>query len=165
MKIQIAGIMEESIVDGPGIRLVIFTQGCPHHCRGCHNPETWNLTGGTTMDTDDFDKYMSNPLLTGITLSGGEPFIQQDACIKLADAAHGRGLDVWCYTGFLFEQIKNVRNYAGGRLIDHIDVLVDGKFEQDRKSLNLRFRGSSNQRIIDVKKSMDKNEVVLFDCK
>lgn len=116
------------------------------------------------MDTDDFEKYLANPLLTGITLSGGEPFIQQDACIKLADTAHGRGLDVWCYTGFLFEQIKNVRNYAGGRLIDHVDVLVDGRFEQDKKSLNLLFRGSSNQRIIDVKKSMDRNEVVLFDC-
>ena len=164
MKIQIAGIMKESIVDGPGIRLVIFTQGCPHHCRGCHNPKTWNLTGGITMDTNDFEKYLTNPLLTGITLSGGEPFIQQDACIKLADAAHGRGLTVWCYTGYIFEQIKNVRNYAGGRLIDHVDVLVDGKFEQDKKSLNLLFRGSSNQRIIDVKKSMDRNEVVLFDC-
>lgn len=163
MKIRIAGYVPESVVDGEGVRLAIFTQGCPHHCEGCQNPHTWNHRDGTVMDTDDFDKLMANPLLTGITLTGGEPFLQQDACIELADMAHGRGLNVWCYTGYSFEALRLATNYSGKRLIEYVDVLVDGKFEITKKSLGLRFRGSSNQRIIDVKKSLSRKEVMLYD--
>jgi len=165
MKIKIAGYVPESVVDGEGVRLAIFTQGCPHHCEGCQNPHTWDYNAGTVMDTDDFDKLMANPLLTGITLSGGEPFLQQDACIRLAEMAHGRGLNVWCYSGYNFEALRLATNYSGERLIEHVDILVDGRFELSKKSLNLLFRGSTNQRIIDVKKSLSGKEVVLYDRK
>lgn len=163
MKIKIAGYVPESIVDGDGVRLAIFTQGCPHHCEGCQNPHTWDYNAGTVMDTDDFDKLMANPLLTGITLTGGEPFLQQDACVELADMAHSRGLNVWCYTGYNFEALRLATNYRGKRLIEYVDILVDGRFELSKKSLNLLFRGSTNQRIIDVKKSLSGKEVVLYD--
>lgn len=165
MKIKIAEYVPESVVDGEGVRLAIFTQGCPHHCEGCQNPHTWDYNAGTVMDTDDFDKLMANPLLAGITLSGGEPFLQQDACIRLAEMAHGRGLNVWCYSGYNFEALRLATNYSGERLIEHVDILVDGRFELSKKSLNLLFRGSTNQRIIDVKKSLSGKEVVLYDRK
>lgn len=148
MKIRIAGVEPESIVDGDGIRYVIFVQGCPHHCQGCHNPETHDFDGGQDTTTafliHDFSK---NLLLQGITLSGGEPFCQEEACITLADAAHIMGLDVWCYTGYTFDEVKD------RELIRHIDVLVDGKFIESEKSLELLFRGSKNQNIISLKQS------------
>ncbi len=163
MKIRIAGYIPESTVDGEGVRLAIFTQGCPHRCNGCQNPQTWDYGGGRVADTKDFDRLMANPLLSGITLTGGEPFLQQEACIKLADMAHRRGLNVWCYTGYEFETLRLAVNYREDRLIEHIDILVDGRFELSKRSLNLLFRGSSNQRIIDVKKSLSGKEVVLYD--
>lgn len=145
-KIRIAGIEPESIVDGDGIRYVIFTQGCPHHCPGCHNPETHDFNGGKEMDVKDITcDFARNPLLNGITLSGGEPFCQEKACIKLADKAHSYGLDVWCYTGYTYDEVKD------RELIKHIDVLVDGKFIESEKSLDLLFRGSKNQNIISLK--------------
>lgn len=148
MKIRVAGFEPESIVDGEGIRFVIFTQGCPHHCKGCHNPESHDFDGGTEYDTADIiEMIKANPLITGITLSGGEPFCQPEACLEIAIEAHKMNLDVWCYTGYVFEDLySNI-------LLNEVDVLVDGKFIEFQKSLSLKFIGSFNQRVIDVQES------------
>lgn len=151
MKLRIAGIVEESIVDGPGIRLVVFTQGCKHNCVGCHNPETHSFTGGKLVDIDSIvEMVKSNPLLDGITLSGGEPFEQVKECTYLAKKIKELGLSVVTYTGYTFEEI--LKDERLRELLLYTDILIDGKFDITKKSLDLQFRGSSNQRIIDVKK-------------
>lgn len=153
MLIRIAGIAQDSIVDGEGIRLTIFVQGCPHHCPGCHNPETHDFNGGRDIDTADIIAMMdANPLLDGVTLSGGEPFCQPEACIEIAAAAHLKGLNVWCYTGYTLEELE------GHPLLDEVDVLVDGRYMEEQRTLELPFRGSRNQRIVvlrDGKKEED----------
>jgi len=142
MKLKIHGTIRQSTVDGLGIRYAIFCQGCPHHCKGCHNPETWNFQNGFYVDTDDLLKEIQkDPLLDGVTFSGGEPFLQEKPLSDLADKIHQLGLNVWCYTGFTYEQIKD------SELIKHIDVLVDGPYIQELRTLT-GFRGSSNQRVI-----------------
>ena len=149
MNMRIAGIVNDSIVDGPGLRLAIFAQGCPHHCPGCHNPESHDFAGGSDMDTEKIIARMdANPLLDGITLTGGEPFEQPDAYRILADAAHARGLNVWAYSGYTFEQLCAVPEKR--RLLEACDVLVDGPFLLAERSLDLRFRGSKNQRVLKV---------------
>lgn len=160
MKIKIAGIEPESIVDGTGIRYAIFVQGCPHHCDGCHNPETWDAGQGRLAEIDDLvEQFLSNELLDGITLTGGEPFMQPDACLCLAQAAKRNGLTVWCYSGFTYEEIKASKNYAEKELLKVIDVLVDGRFVLEKKSLDLEFRGSANQRIL----HLDNGRIVSAD--
>ena len=150
MKLRIAGIVDDSIVDGEGVRLTVFTQGCPHHCHGCHNPQTWNLTGGHEIDTEEIvQKLKANPLLSGITFSGGEPFLQPAPLTELARAAHKLGLDVWSYTGFTLEELEKRTDVQ--QLLNEVDVLVDGPYVEALRDLTLRFRGSSNQRIIDLK--------------
>ncbi len=161
MKIRIFGIVKESIVDGVGIRLAIFTQGCCHRCKGCHNPGSHSLDGGKLYETEDIIAMMNNPLLDGITLSGGEPFLQAEACKALAEAAHERGLTVWCYTGFTYEQIDR-EGLVDASLLDRVDVLVDGRFEIEKRSLDLLFRGSLNQRLIDVKKTRKAGKIFLI---
>lgn len=152
MKIRIAGIVEESIVDGEGLRLSVFTQGCPHHCPGCQNPGTHPATGGHDADTDEILPLIdANPLLDGITFSGGEPFLQPSPLIKLAREVHARGLDVWSYTGYTLEQLIAKKNPAIDTLLKEIDVLVDGRYDEKLRDLTLSFRGSSNQRVIDMK--------------
>ena len=149
MNMRIAGIVNDSIVDGPGLRLAIFAQGCPHHCPGCHNPESHDFAGGSDMDTEKIIARMdANPLLDGITLTGGEPFEQPEACRIPADAAHARGLNVWAYSGYTFEQLCAVPEKR--RLLEACDVLVDGPFLLAERSLDLRFRGSKNQRVLKV---------------
>lgn len=161
MGIQVAGIEKESIVDGEGIRLVIFFQGCHHHCDGCHNPETWSMLDGQYMDYDEIEKLMDeNSLLTGITLSGGEPFLQPVGVKELSKKAHERGLTVWCYTGFTWEELVESHAYP---FMQDIDVIVDGRFERDKRSLDLLFMGSLNQRLIDVQKSLQCGEIVLYN--
>jgi len=159
MKIRLASPMtRDSIVDGPGLRAVIWTQGCFHNCLGCHNPCTHNPFGGFEMDTADLIAQLDSlHLQQGLTLSGGEPFLQARALAEVARAAHRRGLNVWAFTGFTFEQLTNRKNPSWAdrmALLEQIDVLVDGRFERDKRDLSLRFRGSSNQRILDVKKSL-----------
>lgn len=150
MKLKIAGIVDDSVVDGDGIRLTVFTQGCPHHCHGCHNPQTWNLTGGHEIDTEEIvQKLKENPLLSGITFSGGEPFLQPAPLAEIARAAHKLGLDVWSYTGFTLEELE--KRTDAQQLLNEVDVLVDGPYVEALRDLTLRFRGSSNQRIIDLK--------------
>ncbi|WP_353096504.1 anaerobic ribonucleoside-triphosphate reductase activating protein [Tissierella praeacuta] len=150
-QIRIAGIEEESIVDGPGIRLVIFTQGCNHNCIGCHNPETHSFRGGKLIDIEDIvNMIKENPLLDGITLSGGDPFEQAVECSVLAKRVKNLGLNVVTYTGYTFEEILTNKKFR--QLLLQTDILIDGKFEVSKKSMVLQFRGSTNQRIIDVKK-------------
>lgn len=157
MNMRIAGIVNDSIVDGPGLRLAIFAQGCPHHCPGCHNPESHDFAGGSDMDTEKIIARMdANPLLDGITLTGGEPFEQPDACRILADAAHARGLNVWAYSGYTFEQLCAVPEKR--RLLEACDVLVDGPFLLAERSLDLRFRGSKNQRVLKVSEMLAGSE-------
>lgn len=161
MKIRLAGIQADSIVDGEGIRLAIFVQGCPHHCEGCHNPETHDYDGGYESDTDEIIRMMDeNPLLDGITLSGGEPFMQPQSCAAIVEGAKKRGLSVWCYTGFVWEDL--VKNPAAMGLLEKVDVLIDGRFEIDKRSLDLYFKGSTNQRVIDVKKSLKGYKICIY---
>ena len=165
MKISLSGITGDSIVDGPGIRLTIFTQGCPHHCPGCHNPQTHDPNGGSWGDTDDIIAAMAeNPLLDGITLSGGEPAEQAEACAELAHRAHQKGLNVWTYTGSTLEKLQQraADDPALQRLLDETDVLVDGPFVLALRSLELDFCGSSNQRLIDMNQTRATGKVVLW---
>ena len=146
---RIANTVHDSIVDGQGLRFTVFTQGCPHRCPGCHNPGTHDPAGGREVSVAALvEELTKNPLMAGLTLSGGEPFAQAADCAALAKAAHGLGLTVWTYTGYLFEH--------------ETDVLVDGPFLQDQKSYELHFRGSRNQRLIDVAASLVRGKAVLW---
>ena len=161
MRIRVAGIQQDSIVDGKGLRFSVFVQGCPHHCFGCHNPETHSFSGGKMMEIEDVVKQMNtNPLCDGLTLSGGEPFSQPQACTELAKAAKKRGRNVWCYTGYTLEELMSIP--AAKELLDEIDVLVDGRFVLSKRSLDLDFRGSSNQRVIDMNTFRETGDVVLL---
>ncbi len=165
-KIKLSGIEPESIVDGPGFRYVIFTQGCKHNCKGCHNPETHDPEGGYWENTDNLIKEIKrNPLLKGITLSGGEPFDQAEALVDFVAEIKKCGYDIFAYTGYTFEQLLagKEKRPAWIELLELCDVLVDGKFEIENKSLELLFRGSSNQRLIDVKKSLASDTVVIAE--
>ena len=168
MKMRIAGIVNDSIVDGPGFRLAVFTQGCPHHCPGCHNPQTHDFDGGTEVDTREIiEKMGRNPLLDGVTLTGGEPFCHPKACAELAGAARKAGLNVWCYTGYTFETLLKEGTEEQRTLLRELDVLVDGPFLLARRTLNCRFRGSDNQRLILVRESLSQGrtiELVLPDA-
>lgn len=157
--LRISGIERESIVDGDGIRYVIFMQGCPHHCPGCHNPQTHSFDAGKLISVDELlaDISKRKDYIDGITLSGGEPFCQSDQCSVIAEQARKMGLTVWCYTGYLFEELYG-RN---DRLLNHIDILVDGPFVQQKRSLALQFRGSTNQRLIDIPASLKAGVAVL----
>lgn len=160
---RIAGFVEESIVDGPGFRIVIFFQGCAHHCYGCHNPETWDFEGGKEVSFDLIKKIIDdNPYSDGITLSGGDPLYQIDASTEIAEYAKSKGLDVILYTGFLFEEVLEMTkaNQRLKDLLNNVDTLIDGPFILEQRHLSLKFRGSSNQRIIDVKKSLMQNKIV-----
>ncbi len=160
-KIRLASPLQlESTVDGPGYRFVVWTQGCPHHCPFCHNPQTHAYNGGYIEDVQTIiDELNNKQLQSGVTLSGGEPFEQPLPLIEIAKAAKANRLNVWAYTGYNFEDLLEKEDTR--ELLNHIDVLVDGKFINDLKHYQLRFKGSLNQRIIDVQKSLKENVVVL----
>lgn len=160
---RIANTVNDSIVDGPGLRFAIFTQGCPHHCPGCHNPETFDPQGGQEISVEELVARMGkNPLIQGLTLTGGEPFAQAADCAKLARAAHDVGWTVWTYTGYTLEAILASQDPAWQELLRCTDVLVDGPFIQEQKSYELPFRGSRNQRLIRVRETLEKGETVLW---
>jgi len=163
--LRLAGVIRESVVDGPGFRMVIFAQGCPHHCFGCHNPETHDFGGGYETDTGKLiAEAAKNPLLAGLTFSGGDPFCQPEGFCELADKAHESGLNVMAYTGYTFGQIYNNPDQPGKHeLLIRCDWLVDGRFVLAKKNLMLKFRGSSNQRIIDVKASLQRGYAAEVD--
>ena len=159
MQIRVAGLVPESYVDGDGIRFAIFMQGCLRNCAGCHNPETHALDGGRLIDTAEIiSAVKKNPLLDGITLTGGEPLLQLDAANELAKTAKNLGLSVWLYTGYTFEELPT----DAATLLESVDVLIDGAFVESQRDLELQFRGSRNQRIIDLKKTRAQNKIVLW---
>ena len=162
-KLRIAGTVNDSIVDGPGIRFAIFTQGCSHHCEGCHNPHTHDFDAGELVTLESlFEKVKANPLLDGVTYSGGEPFCQAKQLYILGVEIKKLGMNIVTYTGYTFEYLTehaNPENYYN-ELLSVTDYLVDGPFELDKRNILLRFKGSSNQRIINVKKSIAEKKVV-----
>lgn len=163
--LRIAGTVRNSIVDGPGIRYVIFTQGCPHHCPGCHNPQTHDFGGGYEADPEEIlAEIRSDPLISGVTLSGGEPFMQAEALLPIAEAVKAQGKHLMIYTGFLYEELlkRQEADPAVCRLLTLADVLVDGPFLQERRDLTLPYCGSDNQRVIDLGKTREKGGLVLF---
>ena len=165
MKLRIAGTVNDSIVDGPGIRFTVFVQGCPHNCKGCHNPQTHDFNGGTITDTDELlEKIKSNPLLDGVTFSGGEPFFQAGALASLGKEIKKLGLDIVTYTGYTFEKLYEGRSENHwDELLGITDILIDGPFILEQKDWEIKFRGSSNQRYIDCQKSLEQGIAVETD--
>lgn len=162
---RIAGLVSDSIVDGPGLRFSVFAQGCPHGCPGCHNPLSHDPNGGGETAVEEILlKIKKNPLLDGVTLTGGEPFFQAEDCAKIAAAAHDQGLNVWTYTGYTYEELLAGQAAHSGwkELLACTDVLVDGRFLISQRSLELRFRGSRNQRLIDMGKTRAAGKVVVW---
>ena len=161
-KIRISGVVDDSIVDGPGLRYVIFTQGCPHHCPGCHNPATQDPKGGQTASVKEiFKQISSNPLISGVTFSGGDPFVQAKALIPLAKLIKSKNIELAAYTGFLYEQLASGSVPYARELLSYVDILIDGKFVLSQKSMSLKYKGSRNQRTIDVPTSLKQGQAVL----
>lgn len=164
-KLRIAGTVGESIVDGPGIRYVIFTQGCPHHCPGCHNPETHDFAGGQEIDTEVLlADIRKNKLVAGVTFSGGEPFAQARALLPLAQALRADGRHLMAFSGYTLEELLTSADEAVRPFLETLDLLVDGRFVMEERSLELRFRGSRNQRVLDVQKSLEMGEAVWYEA-
>ena len=164
MELRIAGIEPESIVDGPGYRIAVFTQGCPHHCPGCHNPQTHPMDGGRVIDTAQVIALLGkNPLVHGVTLTGGEPMMQPEPLTEIAIAAKAHGLNVWCYTGYTWEALTAENRADRMALLEHVDVLVDGPFIARERSLELLYCGSKNQRLIDVQRTLAADEICLYE--
>ena len=160
---RIANTVPNSIVDGPGLRFAVFTQGCPHACPGCHNPDTHDPAGGRVVSVEELAVQMGrDPLIEGLTLSGGDPFLQAHECAQLAKRAHEKGLNVWTYTGYTYERLLEEEVPGAEELLAQTDVLVDGPFLQAEKSYSALFRGSTNQRLIDVVRSRAAGKVVLW---
>ncbi|MEG2571050.1 MAG: anaerobic ribonucleoside-triphosphate reductase activating protein [Clostridia bacterium] len=160
---RISGIEGESIVDGIGLRAAVFFQGCPHNCLGCHNPNTHDANGGEARDMDELlSEILENPLIDGVTLTGGDPFMQAKAAAYLAAAARGVGLNVWTYTGYTFEELTAADNVLWNTLIAETDVLVDGRFIKAERTLDMPFVGSKNQRKIDVAKTLASGEITII---
>ena len=160
---RIAGLVQDSIVDGPGFRFTVFTQGCPHNCQGCHNPDTHDPDGGREMTVKQvIDAMLSNPMTDGLTLSGGDPFVQAADCAEIAKAAHKNDLNVWTYTGWTYEKLRSLSERDEGikALLNETDVLVDGPFILSQKSYDVPWRGSKNQRLIDMKATRESGKIV-----
>ena len=163
-RLRIAGIEPESFVDGPGIRMTVFTQGCHHNCPGCQNPQTHDFNGGHFIDIDEILAMIDeNPLLDGVTFSGGDPMDQAAALVPLAREIKDRGLNLVIFTGYTFERLQELSQERPEmfELLTFADILIDGPFVMAKRSLDIKFRGSSNQRIIDVQQSLVEGHVVL----
>lgn len=154
IRLRIAGVVRESVVDGPGLRYVVFAQGCPHRCPGCHNPQTWDPAGGHQISVGELLVDVSrNPLLTGVTFSGGEPFSQAAAFTALGKVLKRQGYNIVTYTGYTYEELQAKTEAAVQDLLEITDILIDGPFLLAERDITLPFRGSRNQRIIDVRAS------------
>ena len=160
MEISVIKIVESTSVDGPGLRTTVYCAGCGHHCRGCHNPQSWDINYGTMVQVED----VANRLLAtdeDITFSGGDPMFQIEAFAELASIIKAKSnKNIWCYTGYTFEQL--LRNNKSLELLKNIDVLVDGRFIEEQKDKEILFRGSKNQRLIDVQQSLKLGEIVTY---
>lgn len=159
---RILSIVEDTTVDGPGFRTSIYCAGCTHHCAGCHNPQSWDTDGGTEMTVEQIMAVIeADPFAPGVTFTGGDPMLQADAFAELAEAIRARTYkNIWCYTGYSFEAL--LRMPAQRKLLSLIDVLVDGPFIAGQRDTSLLFRGSANQRLIDVPRSLQSGTVVLW---
>ena len=163
MKIKLAGLVGDSIVDGPGLRFTIFVQGCPHHCEGCHNPESHDFNGGRWADTDKIiEKIKANEIIRGVTFSGGEPFCQPEPLADMAQKLKKDGYHLMAYTGYTFEQLLKMAEADENvnRLLNRLDNMIDGRFVLALRSLELKYKGSSNQRTLDVQKSLKQGRAV-----
>ncbi|ABS22500.1 anaerobic ribonucleoside-triphosphate reductase activating protein [Bacillus cytotoxicus] len=148
---RVMNMIHDSVVDGEGLRTVVFFAGCPHRCVGCHNPQSWNICNGTEMTAEEIIKEIVKNPLTDVTFSGGDPFLQAAEVKKVAKGVKDLGKNLWIYTGYTLEEIQNSQNNDMIELLQYGDVLVDGRFQLDKRDLTLPFRGSSNQRIIRLK--------------
>lgn len=165
-KIRLAGMIYESLSNGPGLRRVLFSQGCKHNCKHCFNPHTHSFHGGELMDMDAIvEDIVNNPMLRGVTFSGGDPLEQAEKFAYIAKKVKDKGKSVWVYTGYTFEEILRQGNeqLSWKKLLKYSDVLVDGKFNVNEKDEKLRFRGSKNQRIIDIKNSLNTGAVCVIE--
>ena len=163
---KISGLLQDSIVDGPGLRFVVYTQGCEFACKNCHNPATWDINKGEEISTDEIIKQMlKNPLTDGLSISGGEPLMQAEECVKLAEAAKEIGLNVWLFTGYNFNELIELKSKKPkvNKLLQLTDVLVDGRYIDSERSLSLKWRGSRNQRVLDVQKSLAIGQPIELD--
>ena len=160
MEISVIKIVESTSVDGPGLRTTVYSAGCGHHCKGCHNPQSWDINYGTMVQVEE----IANRLLStdeDITFSGGDPMFQMEAFAELASIIKAKSnKNIWCYTGYTFEQL--LRNNKSLELLKNIDVLVDGRFIEEQKDKEILFRGSKNQRLIDVQQSLKLGEIVTY---
>lgn len=162
MEIRLAGISKESVVDGPGFRHVLFAQGCIHGCKGCHNPDTHDLKGGYLVNVDDVvEDILRNPYIDGVTFSGGDPFLQAEAFSYIAERIRKRKIHIVSYTGFTYEEILNSKNMSYLKLLTMSDILIDGRYIEELRDLGLAYRGSKNQRIIDVMGSLAEDKIVI----
>lgn len=162
---RLASTVSDSIVDGPGLCLTVFTQGCLHACPNCHNPETHAPIGGEERSFEELSALLTqNRLTEGLTLSGGEPFLQARDCSLLAKAAHEQGLNVWTYTGYRYEALQAARKSDWDALLLETDVIVDGPYIDAERDCALRFRGSRNQRLIDLPKSRATGKIILWEA-
>lgn len=164
---KIAGFYDESISNGIGWRAVLFVSGCPHHCPGCHNKEAQDFNYGTEFNKEEIlNKIKDNSILNGITISGGEPLCREnikEVCEFIKDVKKIKpNFNIWCYSGYTFEELLNRKDEATNECLNQIDVLVDGEFKQDQKDPTLKFRGSSNQRILDVKNTLKTHKFIEF---
>lgn len=162
--IRICGVVRESIVDGPGLRFVLFTQGCPHHCPGCHNPESHSMDGGYDVTAEKvLEEFRKNPLLKGITLSGGDPIVQAGELVEVCRGVHALGKDVMTYTGYTYEELLEMQKTDDGirQLLEETDTLVDGRFVLAQRDLTLIYKGSRNQRVIDLNRTRAEEHIVL----
>lgn len=166
-KIRLAGMIYESLSNGPGLRRVLFSQGCRHNCKHCFNPHTHSFQGGELIDMDVIvEDIVNNPMLRGVTFSGGDPLEQAEKFSYIAKKVKDKGKSVWVYTGYTFEEILKRGNEHSSwkKLLEYSDVLVDGKFDIDKKDEKLKFRGSKNQRIIDIKNSLITGAACVIEC-
>jgi len=164
--IRLSGIAYESLVNGPGMRRVFFAQGCKHNCKNCFNIDTHDFCGGEERDLDELiEDTLDNPILRGVTFSGGDPWEQADKFAYMAKFFKEKALNIWSYTGYTYEYIIENKDKRLGwnDLLNSIDVLVDGRFEEDKMQDGLKFRGSTNQRIIDVNESLRLNKVITIE--
>lgn len=162
ISVRLAEIELDSVVNGPGVRTVLYTQGCKHQCKGCHNPSTWDFKGGKTWKYDEIlEKLKKNKLSTGVTWSGGDPVYQSKDVYEINYKLKKLGYNIWLYTGFTFEYLIVKER----KLLSTIDILVDGPFELEHKTLELPFVGSSNQRVIDIPFTLKREKIVLWNEK
>ena len=163
MNLRMCGIEPESIVDGPGFRYVVFLQGCPHRCPGCHNPQSHDFDAGYDLSVDEIiEEIKKNNHLQGVTFSGGEPFCQVEGLVELAKKVKAMGLDLMSYSGYTLEELWERNDSATDELLSMLDILVDGRYIDAERNLTLLYRGSENQRVIDMRKTLDEGKVVLW---